>query len=279
MISPSCCPPRPHEPERPDRHGDPGRPTPTPRPGTRPDLGGRGPPYDAEVAHRAYELAAQVSVRVLLRQALKNRRWAMSRGMPGVTTAAVRDQAHGLCRPERRRGDRRGVQLRRPRLDRMADRNQARRRLPGTVRERVWRAEVKIDVGLRGGDLRAVGGEAASYERLGADGLWSVETAHDPFLPLFRGGARRPGGGHRRRWRRLAPFAAPTTWNSSARAADACGSGFGTRSGPASSAGSRPSSAPRRRGSSTTSAACGRSGTRSRTARGRPTRAGSTASR
>jgi probable F420-dependent oxidoreductase len=44
---------------------------------------------------------------------------------------------------------------------------------------------VKIDVGLRGDDLRAVGGEAAAYERLGADGLWSVETAHDPFLPLF----------------------------------------------------------------------------------------------
>jgi probable F420-dependent oxidoreductase len=45
--------------------------------------------------------------------------------------------------------------------------------------------EVKIDVGLRGGDLRALGGEAAAYERLGADGLWSFETAHDPFLPLF----------------------------------------------------------------------------------------------
>ena len=44
---------------------------------------------------------------------------------------------------------------------------------------------MRIDVGLRGDDLRAVGGEAASYERLGADGLWSVETAHDPFLPLF----------------------------------------------------------------------------------------------
>ena len=44
---------------------------------------------------------------------------------------------------------------------------------------------MKIDVGLRGHDLHALGGEAAAYERLGADGLWSYETAHDPFLPLF----------------------------------------------------------------------------------------------
>jgi probable F420-dependent oxidoreductase len=44
---------------------------------------------------------------------------------------------------------------------------------------------VKIDVGLRSHDLHALGGEAAAYERLGADGLWSSETAHDPFLPLF----------------------------------------------------------------------------------------------
>jgi probable F420-dependent oxidoreductase len=43
---------------------------------------------------------------------------------------------------------------------------------------------MKVDVGLRGGDLRALGGEAAAYERLGADGLWSYETVHDPFLPL-----------------------------------------------------------------------------------------------
>src|SRR5918996_1388021 len=45
--------------------------------------------------------------------------------------------------------------------------------------------EVKIDVGLRSDDLHALGREAAAYERLGADGLWSFETAHDPFLPLF----------------------------------------------------------------------------------------------
>jgi probable F420-dependent oxidoreductase len=44
---------------------------------------------------------------------------------------------------------------------------------------------LKIDVGLRSHDLHALGGEAAAYERLGADGLWSYETAHDPFLPLF----------------------------------------------------------------------------------------------
>jgi probable F420-dependent oxidoreductase len=44
---------------------------------------------------------------------------------------------------------------------------------------------VKIDVGLRSHELHALGREAAAYERLGADGLWSYETAHDPFLPLF----------------------------------------------------------------------------------------------
>ena len=44
---------------------------------------------------------------------------------------------------------------------------------------------MKIDVGLRGDDLRALGGAAAAYERLGADGLWSYETVHDPFLPLL----------------------------------------------------------------------------------------------
>jgi probable F420-dependent oxidoreductase len=44
---------------------------------------------------------------------------------------------------------------------------------------------VKIDVGLRGADLRQLGRQAAAYERLGVDGLWSYETAHDPFLPLF----------------------------------------------------------------------------------------------
>ncbi len=44
---------------------------------------------------------------------------------------------------------------------------------------------MKIDVGLRSDDLRALGAEAAAYERLGADGLWSYETVHDPFLPLL----------------------------------------------------------------------------------------------
>jgi probable F420-dependent oxidoreductase len=44
---------------------------------------------------------------------------------------------------------------------------------------------MKIDTGLRGQDLRTLGDEAAAYERLGVDGLWSFETTHDPFLPLF----------------------------------------------------------------------------------------------
>jgi probable F420-dependent oxidoreductase len=44
---------------------------------------------------------------------------------------------------------------------------------------------MKVDVGLRSHDLQALGAEAAAYERLGADGLWSYETGHDPFLPLL----------------------------------------------------------------------------------------------
>ena len=44
---------------------------------------------------------------------------------------------------------------------------------------------MKIDIGLRSHDLHALGGEAAAYERLGVDGLWSYETGHDPFLPLL----------------------------------------------------------------------------------------------
>jgi probable F420-dependent oxidoreductase len=48
---------------------------------------------------------------------------------------------------------------------------------------------MKIDMGLRGHDLRTLGGEAAAYERLGIDGLWSYETAHDPFLPLLAAAA------------------------------------------------------------------------------------------
>jgi probable F420-dependent oxidoreductase len=44
---------------------------------------------------------------------------------------------------------------------------------------------MKLDIGLRGHDLRALGSDASAYERLGADGLWSYETAHDPFLPLL----------------------------------------------------------------------------------------------
>jgi probable F420-dependent oxidoreductase len=46
---------------------------------------------------------------------------------------------------------------------------------------------MKIDAGLRSHDLHTLGAEAAAYERLGVDGLWSYETAHDPFLPLFAG--------------------------------------------------------------------------------------------
>jgi alkanesulfonate monooxygenase SsuD/methylene tetrahydromethanopterin reductase-like flavin-dependent oxidoreductase (luciferase family) len=99
---------------------------------------------------------------------------------------------------------------------------------------------VKIDVGLRSHDLHALGGEAAAYERLGADGLWSYETAHDPFLPLFA--------------------AALTTERVS------LGTGIAVAFA-------------RTPFAMTTSAASGRSGRHSRTAPGRLMRAGSTASR
>lgn len=42
---------------------------------------------------------------------------------------------------------------------------------------------MKID-GNIGGDLRGAGDAAAKQEALGYDGLWTAETAHDPFLPL-----------------------------------------------------------------------------------------------
>jgi probable F420-dependent oxidoreductase len=43
---------------------------------------------------------------------------------------------------------------------------------------------MRIDRGL-GGDLRGVGKAARSLEEQGYDGVWSVETAHDPFFPLL----------------------------------------------------------------------------------------------
>ena len=43
---------------------------------------------------------------------------------------------------------------------------------------------MRIDGGL-GGDLRGVGKHARTLEEQGYDGLWSVETAHDPFFPLL----------------------------------------------------------------------------------------------
>src|SRR5919107_1888001 len=43
---------------------------------------------------------------------------------------------------------------------------------------------MKIDGGL-GGDLRGVGTAARELEDRGYDGLWTAETAHDPFFPLL----------------------------------------------------------------------------------------------
>ena len=142
---------------------------------------------------------------------------------------------------------------------------------------------MKIDIGLRGNDLRTLGAEAAACERAGVDGLWSHETGHDPFLPLLAaalatervslGTAIAVAFGR-------TPFAlAQTAWDLQRASGGRCCSGSGRRCAPTSSAASPPSSTTRWRGSSTTSAACARSGTRSRTARARPTRAASTGSR
>ena len=43
---------------------------------------------------------------------------------------------------------------------------------------------MRIDGGI-GGDLRGVGKAARVLEEQGYDGLWSAETAHDPFFPLL----------------------------------------------------------------------------------------------
>ncbi len=43
---------------------------------------------------------------------------------------------------------------------------------------------MKVDGGI-GGDLRGAGASAKAQEELGYDGLWSAETAHDPFFPLL----------------------------------------------------------------------------------------------
>ncbi len=43
---------------------------------------------------------------------------------------------------------------------------------------------MKVDSGV-GGDLRGVGAAAKVLEEQGYDGLWTAETAHDPFFPLL----------------------------------------------------------------------------------------------
>jgi probable F420-dependent oxidoreductase len=43
---------------------------------------------------------------------------------------------------------------------------------------------MKVDGGI-GGDLRHAGQAAAAQEAQGYDGLWTAETAHDPFFPLL----------------------------------------------------------------------------------------------
>jgi probable F420-dependent oxidoreductase len=43
---------------------------------------------------------------------------------------------------------------------------------------------MKIDTQMRDVPFRAIGREAQRYERMGFDGVWTFEAAHDPFLPL-----------------------------------------------------------------------------------------------
>jgi len=43
---------------------------------------------------------------------------------------------------------------------------------------------MKVDGGI-GGDLRGAGAAAKAQEEQGYDGLWTAETAHDPFFPLL----------------------------------------------------------------------------------------------
>jgi probable F420-dependent oxidoreductase len=46
------------------------------------------------------------------------------------------------------------------------------------------RGQMKIDVNLDTSSLAAITSSAAELDRAGYDGLWSSESAHDPFLPL-----------------------------------------------------------------------------------------------
>lgn len=45
---------------------------------------------------------------------------------------------------------------------------------------------MKIDAQIRDLDLLRVGEEARKCERIGFDGIWTFEAAHDPFLPLMQ---------------------------------------------------------------------------------------------
>jgi probable F420-dependent oxidoreductase len=45
---------------------------------------------------------------------------------------------------------------------------------------------MKVDGGI-GGDLRKAGAQAKEAEAAGYDGVWTAETAHDPFFPLLLG--------------------------------------------------------------------------------------------
>ena len=43
---------------------------------------------------------------------------------------------------------------------------------------------MKIDTGVLASDLHRMSAFARAAEQMGFDGLWTFETAHEPFLPL-----------------------------------------------------------------------------------------------
>jgi alkanesulfonate monooxygenase SsuD/methylene tetrahydromethanopterin reductase-like flavin-dependent oxidoreductase (luciferase family) len=43
---------------------------------------------------------------------------------------------------------------------------------------------MNIDTQMRDVPFHAIAREAQRYERMGFDGVWTFEAAHDPFVPL-----------------------------------------------------------------------------------------------
>jgi probable F420-dependent oxidoreductase len=50
-----------------------------------------------------------------------------------------------------------------------------------------------VDGNIDGGDLAGIDAQVARARQAGLDGIWTTETAHDPFLPLLLAADRAPG--------------------------------------------------------------------------------------